>query len=155
MMRNLMYGAVSGAVATAAMSVVMVAGQRAGFMADQPPKRIARAALPGHKHRRKPGEGVLGAVAHVGFGSASGGLFGLMTRGRHTPLPLGIAYALTIWIGSYAGWVPRLGILPSIPRDQPGRQTVMAAGHVVYGVTLACAMNRLTSGRQGSRDTGV
>ncbi|WP_246074757.1 DUF6789 family protein [Nonomuraea terrae] len=85
MMRNLVHGVVSGAVATAAMSAVMVAGERAGMMPDQPPKRIVRAALPGHKHRRKPGEKALGAVAHLGFGTASGALFGLLTRGRQAP----------------------------------------------------------------------
>ncbi|WP_090934002.1 DUF6789 family protein [Nonomuraea jiangxiensis] len=153
MIRNLVQGAVSGAVATAAMSLAMVAGQRAGLMADQPPKRITRAALPGRKHRPKPGEGVLGAAAHVGFGSVSGGLFGLMTGGRHAPVPLGAAYGLAIWIGSYAGWVPRLGILPPISRDRPGRQSVLAVGHVVYGAALAYTMNRLTSGRRSSRDT--
>jgi hypothetical protein len=155
MMRNLLRGAISGAVATAAMSVVMVAGERAGMMADQPPKRIARAALPGHKHRRKRGEEVLGAIAHVGFGSASGALFGLMTRGQHAPVPLGVAYALTIWVGSYAGWVPRLGILPPIPCDQPGRQAVLAAAHLVYGAALARTMNRLTSRGRSDRETGA
>jgi hypothetical protein len=91
MIRNVVHGAVSGAVATAAMSLVMVAGQRAWMMPDQPPKRIVRAASPGHEHRRKQGEGILGAVAHSGFGTASGGLFGLITRGRHTPVSVGIA----------------------------------------------------------------
>ncbi|MFB4284585.1 MULTISPECIES: DUF6789 family protein [unclassified Nonomuraea] len=155
MMRNLLRGAISGAVATAAMSAVMVAGQRAGMMADQPPKRIARAALPGREHRRKPGEGLLGAAAHVGFGSASGALFGLMTRGRHAPVALGVAYALTIWVGSYAGWVPRLGALPPIQRDRPGRQAVLAAGHLVYGAALARTMNRLTSGGRHDRESGA
>ncbi|WP_281282661.1 hypothetical protein [Nonomuraea terrae] len=41
--------------------------------------------------------------------------------------------------------MPGLGILPPIQQDRPGRQAVLAAGHVVYGVTLARAMNRLRS----------
>jgi len=37
--------------------------------------------------------------------------------------------------------VPKLGVLPPIDEDQPGRQAVMAAGHVVYGAMLALAVN--------------
>lgn len=144
---SLMRGAISGALATAAMSAVMVAGQRAGMLPDQPPKRIVRALLPGHRHRPKQGEGVMGALAHVGFGTASGSVYGLVTRGHRVPVTVGIAYGLALWIGGYAGWVPSMGALPSIPRDRPDRQWVMAAGHVVYGAALACVMNRLASRR--------
>jgi hypothetical protein len=143
MVRNLVRGTAGGVLATAVMSVVMVAGEKAGLMGDQPPKRIVRAALPGHRHRPKPGEGVLGAIAHFGFGAGAGALYGLLSRGRRVPPPLGVAYALGIWVGSYAGWVPRLGILPSIPHDRPGRPLVMGTAHVVYGAALALALNRM------------
>ncbi|MFI6732389.1 DUF6789 family protein [Nonomuraea sp. NPDC050451] len=143
--RDVMRGAVGGAVATAAMSVVMLAGSRAGLMSGQPPKHIVRAALPGHKRRRKPGEGALGALAHLGFGVTAGALFGLMARGRRTPSTFGVGYALTIWISSYEGWIPSLDILPPISEDRPGRPAVMAAGHVVYGTVLALTLNRLNT----------
>jgi hypothetical protein len=145
MMRDLMKGAVGGAVATAMMSGVMVAGSRMGLMRDQPPKRIARAALPGHRHRPKPGEGVAGALAHFGFGITAGSLYGVLTRGRRVPATAGIGYALAIWVSSYQGWIPSLGILPPASKDRPGRQAVMIAGHVVYGTVLALTMNRLNT----------
>ncbi|MFC6578008.1 DUF6789 family protein [Planomonospora parontospora] len=155
MMRNLVRGAAGGVLATAVMSVVMVAGEKAGLMGDQPPKRIVRAALPGHRHRSKPGEGVLGAIAHFGFGAGAGAVYGLLSRGRRIAPPLGVVYALGIWVGSYAGWVPRLGILPSIPRDRPGRPLVMGTAHAVYGAALALALNRMNGGdRAGCGDDG-
>ncbi|MFI7702054.1 DUF6789 family protein [Nonomuraea sp. NPDC049480] len=154
-MRNLVKGAVSGTVATAAMSVVMVAGSRVGLMRDQPPKRIARAALPGHKHRPKAGEGVVGALAHVGFGATAGGLFGLLARGHRIPAAAGVGYALTIWISSYEGWIPSLDILPPISGDRPGRPMVMAMGHVVYGATLALTLSGLNARRPKSHDLAV
>ncbi|MEV0596743.1 DUF6789 family protein [Nonomuraea cavernae] len=143
MMRNLVKGAASGALATAVMSAVMVAGERAGLMGGQPPKHIVRSFLPGSERKRKPGEGALAAVAHFGFGIGSGALFGLMARRRRARVPAGIAYGLMIWVVSYAGWVPKMTVLPPIHRDRPGRPIVMAAGHVVYGTALACALNRL------------
>jgi hypothetical protein len=145
MLRNVMKGALGGTAATATMSLVMLAGSRMGLMPDQPPKRIVRAMLPGHRHRVKPGEGVVGALAHFGFGITAGSLYGLLTRGRHAPAPLGAGYALAIWFSSYQGWIPRLGILPPAGRDRPGRRAVMIAGHLVYGTTLALALNRLNA----------
>ncbi|MFC6081175.1 DUF6789 family protein [Sphaerisporangium aureirubrum] len=146
MTRDLVHGAVSGALATVAMSAAMVAGDQAGMMkGGHPPKHIARAVLPGHKRRPKPGEGVLGAVAHMGFGAAAGALFAMIADGGRARVSRGVAYGLTIWVVSYQGWVPRLGILPPVHRDHPERQTVMAAAHVVYGAALVLALNRLRS----------
>ncbi|WP_113700956.1 DUF6789 family protein [Nonomuraea lactucae] len=136
-------GAAGGVLATAAMSGLMVAGERAGLMRDQPPKRIVRSLLPGQAHRRKPGEGVLAAISHFAFGAGAGALFGPLTGRLRARVPLGIAYGLAIWLASYAGWVPKVATLPPIHRDRPGRQVVMALGHVVYGAALACALNRL------------
>ncbi|GLK14590.1 hypothetical protein GCM10017600_80020 [Streptosporangium carneum] len=135
----------SGVLATAVMSTVMLAGDRAGLMPDQPPRRIARAFMPGHRHRPKRGEGVLGAISHFGFGGVCGALFALPWEGRRAPLTVGVGYGLAIWLVSYQGWVPALGILPPISSDRPGRPVVMAAGHVVYGVVLALAVNGLNA----------
>ncbi|MFF0310731.1 DUF6789 family protein [Streptosporangium sp. NPDC004379] len=145
-MRSLVRGAVAGAGATVMMSVVTLAGQRAGLMPDQPPKRIARAVLPGHRHRPKPGERALGTVAHFGFGAACGSLLALLRRERRVPVTLGVGYGLAIWLVSYQGWVPGFGILPPASGDRPGRPAVMAAGHVVYGTVLAVLLNRLRRG---------
>ncbi|GHH66892.1 hypothetical protein GCM10017673_13170 [Streptosporangium violaceochromogenes] len=143
---DLVKGAVGGVLATAVMSAVMLAGSRMGLMPDQPPKRIARAFLPGHRNRPKRGEGTLGAIAHVGFGTVCGALFAAACRGRRAPLGVGVGYGLAIWFVSYEGWVSGLGILPPASGDRPGRPAVMAAGHVVYGAVLTLAVNGLNAG---------
>ncbi|WP_433413215.1 DUF6789 family protein [Microtetraspora malaysiensis] len=142
MVRNLLNGALSGALATVAMSAVMLAGEQAGLMREHPPKHITRAILPGHRHRPKRGEKPLSLLAHFGFGTSAGALFGILCREREPGIPLGLGYGLAIWIASYEGWVPSMGILPPISQDEPGRPAVMAAGHLVYGTTLVL-MNRL------------
>ncbi|GAA4211282.1 DUF6789 family protein [Microbispora amethystogenes] len=141
MIRRLARGAAAGALATLTMSAVMLAGQRAGLMPGQPPRHIVRAALPGHRHRPKRGERSLGALAHLGFGAATGAAFGVLTGNRRPTVRFGVGYALLVWLGAYQGWVPALNILPPASRDPArGRPAVMAAAHVVYGATLALAV---------------
>ena len=137
-------GALAGTVATAAMSGLMLAGARAGLMREQPPKRVVRALLPGHRHRPKPGERTLGTLAHFAFGAASGALFGLLAGGRRPRVPAGVAYALAIWVSGYQGWIPEFKIMPPISQDLPGRPAVMAAAHVVYGTALVLVLNRIS-----------
>ncbi|GAA2352464.1 hypothetical protein GCM10010404_00090 [Nonomuraea africana] len=141
-MGHLVKGALAGAKATTVMSAVMLAGERAGLMRDQPPKRIVRGLLPGHPRLPKPGERQLAVLGHYAFGAGAGALLGLVTRGRGVPVPLGVAYGLAIWLASYEGWVPAMAALPPVHRDEPGRPLVMAAGHVVFGSVLAMSLRK-------------
>lgn len=152
MISSLARGATGGLLATGAMSGVMLAGERAGLMPGQPPTHIVRGMLPGHRCRPKRGERPFAAAAHLAFGVAAGAVFGLLTGDRAARLPVGVGYALLIWVASYQGWVPAVSMLPPISRDPaPGRPAVMAAGHVVYGATLVWAMNRLRHPTAGPR----
>ena len=149
-MRGLAAGGAGGVVATAAMSAVMLAGEKAGLMQGQPPRHIVRAVLPGHKRHRKRGEKSLGLATHFAFGTTMGALFGVLSRGRRTPISYGISYGLAVWLASYEGWVPSMGILPPVSEERgPGRPLVMAAAHVVYGATLVVAMNRMSGSVPG------
>ncbi|GIH22387.1 hypothetical protein Aph01nite_06970 [Acrocarpospora phusangensis] len=146
MFRELRKGMLCGVMATMAHSAVMMAGRQMGLMRDQPPKLITRALLPGSRHRPKPGENLFATLGHFGFGTAAGAAYAMLARGHQTPPSVGTAYGLAIWLASYEGWVPRLGILPPVSREhQPGRQVVMAACHIAYGATLAYSLNRLNA----------
>ncbi|MET8159298.1 hypothetical protein ABZT47_23255 [Sphaerisporangium sp. NPDC005289] len=154
MIRDLVKGAVSGTIATAAHTVVMMTGSRAGRSWKPPPKHIVRAVLPGSKHRPKHGENVLATVAHVGFGAAAGGLFAIPFRRRRPRVAEGMAYGLAIWLVSYQGWVPGLGAMPPAHRDRPDRQAVLAAAHVTYGAALVLALNALRRDEGRPAETG-
>jgi hypothetical protein len=133
--------AASGAIATAAMSAVMIAGDRVGLLGEPPPTTVSRAALreAGVEHP-SDAAGRLAPLAHLLFGAQGGVAFGVIRR-LMPGVPggiLGVLFALGVYAVSYKGWIPALGILPPPEDDRPGRPTVMIAAHVVYGLALGC-----------------
>ena len=133
--------AASGAIATAAMSVVMIAGDRVGLLGEPPPTTVSRAALreAGVSHP-SDAAGRIAPLAHLWFGAQGGVAFGVIRR-LVPGVPggiLGALFGLGVYGVSYKGWIPALGILPPPEDDRPGRPTVMIAAHVVYGLVLGC-----------------
>jgi hypothetical protein len=140
LVRRLLVGAGAGALATLPMTAVMIAAQRLGFMGELPPRKITRAALswvglhPRPKNRKR-----LTMLSHLGYGAACGALFAAMRGERESRLRGaggGALYASMVWLLSYAGWVPGLGIMPGPTKDRRGRPTSMLLAHAVYGSSL-------------------
>ena len=142
MIAALTRGAAAGAVATAAMSALMLAAGRAGVMGRQPPEAIVRraGALTAGEPRGRLAD-VLAAVAHLGFGAGTGAAYALLPRSTR-PVLRGVAVGEAVYAVSYAGWVPALGALPPADRDRRPRQLVMAAAHLVYGAVLGVLDDR-------------
>jgi hypothetical protein len=141
----LVTGAAGGAIATVAMSAVMVAGDRMGLMGEQPPTAITRTALrdAGVDRPAEPAN-VVAPFAHLAFGAMAGLIYGLL-RGvvrRGTGGLLGMIFGLGVWVVSYNGWIPALGILPPPEDDRPGRPAVMLVAHLVYGFVLGRLVGR-------------
>jgi hypothetical protein len=142
-------GGLCGVVATVVMSVAMLGARRAGLIEDLPPELITLAALDGagaHKPDERT-QDALAALLHMGFGSAAGALFGLSYRLARLPIPAvaqGVVYGGLVWLASYAGWVPALGIMPPPARDEPRRPVVMVLAHWVYGGVLGALVGRLS-----------
>lgn len=138
-------GAIGGLVATAAMSAVMLAGEKAGLMPRQPPDDIAGAALDaaGISGQSPKAQDALAVLTHFGFGAAGGAVFGLLHRRLRLPIPAavhGVVFGGLVWAASYKGWIPALHILPPPERDTPGRPTTMLLAHGVYGATLGAVV---------------
>ncbi|MEU7941526.1 DUF6789 family protein [Microbispora bryophytorum] len=144
MMRNLVNGAVGGALATAVYSAMLMAADRAGLLEEPPPRRFARLTLSGRDKPRR-GENVLGTIAHFAFGSSCGSMLGLLSAGQRVPVPIGTAYGLLVWYFGYQGLAPSIGAYPPLPKDRAGRQAALLAGHLLWGTALALALNRLRS----------
>jgi uncharacterized membrane protein YagU involved in acid resistance len=84
------------------------------------------------------------AVAHAGFGSAAGTVYGLLAPALPLgPVAGGVAYGLAVWAGSYLGWLPAAGLYKQ-PEDEPaGRHADLIASHVVWGAALGLIHDRL------------
>ena len=143
-------GMIGGLGATLLMSIVMLAARRAGITPRLPPDKIAEEGIEEVKDgpSTEDEEAVVATVTHFAFGAGAGALYGGMTA-PVAPLPLpvangaGLAFGSAVWLVSYQGWVPALGIMPPASRDHPGRVATMVVAHWVFGAALAASTRQL------------
>ena len=68
----------------------------------------------------------------MGFEASAGPLLGFVYRRLPVAtnhVGLGIDFGGLIWLVSYVGWVPALGMMPPIHRDRPDHLAIMALAH--------------------------
>jgi hypothetical protein len=86
-----------------------------------------------------------GFAGHIAYGAAMGSLYGMIEP--HIPGPgaaKGIGFGLAVWAGSYAGWLPAVGLFPP-PQDRPARRNAAIIGaHVVWGAVLGALTSVMT-----------
>jgi uncharacterized membrane protein YagU involved in acid resistance len=144
--KNLLIGAAAGAVATVPMTMVMeslherLAGEPPRPL---PPREVAEgAAVKAGVHRELDERQMenLTLATHVGYGAACGAVFGVVApRNPAAAIASGVAFGLTVWAGSYLGWLPAAGIRHHARYDPRARNVLMIAAHIVYGLaTGAC-----------------
>ena len=124
----------------------MWAAQRMGYLGELPPGRITAAAAKALHLPQAADSETLTLVNHFGFGAVCGSLYAALREGGPRPTPdilAGLSFGLGVWLASYDGLVPALGILPTVQWDRPGRPESMAAAHAVFGATLAAVLRRL------------
>jgi NAD(P)-dependent dehydrogenase (short-subunit alcohol dehydrogenase family) len=128
------------------MSLVMLGAKRLGALGEPPPRRLVRrlSTALGPRAPRGKALDVTALAAHFAFGSSVGGLFGLLP-GRARTLGGGALFGLSVWAVNYAGWLPKVGLMPPAKRDRPGRQPSMIAAHLAFGVALSAAHRRWTN----------
>ncbi|MDQ4045331.1 MAG: DUF1440 domain-containing protein [Chloroflexota bacterium] len=156
-------GGVAGLVATAPMTVVMLALHRLLPAREQyplPPEEItgilmdrAGAGDPRDREQRWP----LTLLTHFGFGAVSGvGLAFVGSWTRHSPTAIGVLYSLAVWAISYLGWLPAAKILPLATRHPARRNLLMLVAHAVWGASAGTTIDRLDRwmrvGTTSSRD---
>ena len=147
-------GAIAGLLATVPMSLVMELMRRRLPMHERgrlPPKKIAvrlarRFGMQSHMDVSQ--RGALTLLTHFGFGAAAGAIYSPLGHRLHSlAAPLrGILFGLTVWLVSYMGWLPAVGLFGPATRDAPRRTALMIAAHVVWGAALGIVFDR-TSGK--------
>jgi hypothetical protein len=85
-------------------------------------------------------------AAHFAYGAATGAMVGAANV-RLGPLS-GATAGVAVWVASYLGWIPGVGILKPATAHPPRRNLLMIAAHVVWGVATARAMRELVLARE-------
>ncbi|MDQ0303619.1 hypothetical protein [Ancylobacter polymorphus] len=87
-------------------------------------------------------------VHHFAYGSAAGAIFGLLPP-RHARLA-GPFFGVGVWVASYLGWLPLMGVLRPATVHPAPRNTLMLAVHLVWGAGLAAGLRELELARRFS-----
>jgi len=151
-LHTLLKGALAGFVATAPMSLSMVIGWMLlpkGEKYPLPPRLITGRITKqlGIKNRLSENELVaLTVLSHFGYGALSGSIYAYFHQklAMH-PVIKGALAGLGVWVGSYLGWLPALGILRPATQHPWQRNLIMIAAHLVWGATLGELTQKLTS----------
>lgn len=147
---KLLNGAVAGFIATGPMSISMLMGWMFLPKREQyplPPRLITEeiSEKVGIEGRMSENELVgLSIFSHFGYGALTGSIYALFAP----KIPLhprfkGALAGLAIWVGSYLGWLPAMGILTPATRHPWRRNLLMIIAHLVWGVTLGEVTRKL------------
>jgi uncharacterized membrane protein YagU involved in acid resistance len=149
--RKVLKGAIAGFVATAPMSISMLIGWRLLPTEEKyhlPPRLITEAITERAGIEDRLGETELVGLtifSHFGYGALFGAFYGLLEH--KLPIHASLKGALSgaaLWVGSYLGWLPAMGILSPATRHPWRRNMLMIVAHGIWGVTLGEVTRKLT-----------
>jgi uncharacterized membrane protein YagU involved in acid resistance len=154
-LRKLIKGAIAGFVATASMSISMLVGWRLLPEREKhplPPRLITeeiteRAGIEDYLTENE----LIGLtiLSHFGYGALFGSIYALFDERISIRSSLkGALAGLALWVGSYLGWLPAMGILRPATRHPWRRNLLMILAHIVWGVTLGEVTRKLISKEQ-------
>lgn len=142
---RLLIGAIAGIAGTVAMTAAM-----RRLHAQLPEKErypltpreiVDSAAAPAGEQAK-----AITLAAHFAYGAACGALLAAadprMSRRR------GALAGSAIWLGSYMGWIPAVGLLKPATEHPLRRNALMITAHIAWGVGTAAALNELADARE-------
>ena len=153
-MNRILLGALAGLAATAPMTLAMKLLHEQLPREERyplPPRQVTEglAEAAGVNEHLGEDERVAATwVSHFAYGATCGALYGALSGERldEQPALAGIGFGLTVWAGSYLGWLPAAGILSPATEHPARRNALMIAAHVVWGATTGVALERLARG---------
>jgi hypothetical protein len=146
---RLVYGALSGSVAAACMTVVRSAARRRGMIEKTVPQVVEESLA----HRAGLGRNthpvlhhLIDQAMHTGYGAALGVGYALVTRGRPGSLAArALGYGAATWL--FGSWL----LLPLMRAKQapwkkgPAENVVDVVAHLVFGAATALVTEELSS----------
>jgi len=141
--RKLLKGAAAGFVATAPMSLTMLVGWKLLPEREKyhlPPRLITEEITERMGIEEDLTENQLAGLtvlSHFGYGAFFGALYA--SSSERVPVHSSLKGALAglgVWVGSYLGWLPAMGILSPATRHPWRRNLLMIVAHIVWGVML-------------------
>ena len=139
MLRGLAFGAMSGLVATMAMTSAMRrlhAHLPPMERYPLPPREITATLLPAAT--RKDGA-VTALLAHFGYGALTGAIYACLPVRRFP----GVLYGPVVWAVSYSAIWPGAGVLTPANNHPARRNGLMIVSHVVWGAFLQAGLHEL------------
>lgn len=145
-------GAAAGLLATAPMTFTMLAldkilpGHEMLFPPEQLVNRVMGKSGP-VRHAIHPFKwDGMDTVAHFLYGAGTGSFYGwLSSKIRWSPVLSGLLYGATVWLVSYLGWIPLVGLLPPATRQSVRRNFLMLTAHLVWGASLGWLNSRFSA----------
>ena len=149
-MKNVLLGALAGAVATVPMTVAMEALHER--LPGEPPRPLppreitetmaVKAGVNAEISERDVQN--LTLAAHFGYGTLCGAVYGAVAP-RHPAAGVGagMLFGLGVWTASYLGWLPAAGLHPTPKHDPSARTGLMIASHLVWGASAGLAFAAL------------
>ena len=147
---KLFHGALAGMAATLPMTMFMRSAWKR--LPDQekyalPPRQITRKVIKPARKLNERQQTALTLFLHFAFGAAAGFIYGAVEE--KVPVPhvvKGPLAGMAVWTGSYLGWIPALGILPSAVEHPWRRNLLMIVAHLIWGLTLGALARMFNSG---------
>ncbi len=145
-------GGVAGFVATAPMSIAMVAMKQVlprWQKGELPPGQVTRRVeevVGAEDDLSQDQHTAATALAHFGYGAAAAMPYGALAPRLPMPTALsGLIYGLAVWTGSYLGLLPALRLFPPATKHPWQRNVLMILAHVVWGTALGLFYRTLRS----------
>jgi uncharacterized membrane protein YagU involved in acid resistance len=147
---KLSQGALAGLVATLPMTIFMRSAWKRLPEHEKyalPPRQITRKVIKPVRKRSERTQKALTLFLHFMFGAAAGLIYGAVEEKVPVPPAVkGPLAGMVVWTGSYLGWIPALGILPSAVEHPRRRNLLMIVAHLIWGLTLGAFARMFNSG---------
>jgi uncharacterized membrane protein YagU involved in acid resistance len=142
--------AIAGMIATLPMTIFMRSAWKRLPVEEKyalPPRLITRKLIKPASKLSERKQKALTLFLHFTFGMAAGLIYGAVEEKVSLPhVVKGPLAGMAVWTGSYLGWIPALGILPSAVEHPWRRNVLMIVAHLIWGLTLGAFARTLSSG---------